>query len=538
VTLLVVLLAIIVIRFLATMGWHVPLWGDSLHHTMIAQLLIEQNGLFRSWQPYAAMQSFTYHFGFHSHVAVLAWSTGIDTLRIVILTGQIANIAAVFTLYPLALRLGRSRWAGVVALLIAGLLVSIPMTYVNWGRYTQLAGQAILPVAIYLAWEFLTERDRSWALLGITALTLAGLVLTHYRVTVFAACFFPAFVVLVGSHLPWRVWIGRGILLASVTGILVVFWLARILSGKLPTILGAIAAQSMENGGDVARTETLHAINTTARFLPALLWYALLLSIFWALWRRNRSTLVVAMWWLLAFLVVNPYLVGLPGTGTMTNFALFLAAYVPAALLVGTTAGWLLRRLHAPVALACTALVITILTCWGVVMRLNDVNIAPHTFVTAADLRAAAWIEQHTAADAQFLINGFFPNEAAVVGSDAGWWLPLLAHRQTTVPPLLYIAEQGPRPAYRQWVNEVYTTLYTYGIDHPATLELLRERDITHVYIGQQQGTVGYNGTEQRLVAEQLDNSPHFRTVYHHDQVWVFALQPEEKLNQEYPHGQ
>jgi hypothetical protein len=524
-----VLIALISIRFVAIADLHVPLWGDSLHHTMIARLLIEQGGLFHTWQPYAAMQSFTYHFGFHSHVAVLSWMTGQAPIHAVLLHGQLANSAAVITLYPLALRLHRSRWAGVITLLIAGLLVSMPMFYTNWGRYTQLAGQAILPVAIYLAWEFLTTRDRSWSLLGITALTLAGLVLTHYRVAVFAACFFPASALLIGSNLPWRAWIGRGMLLASATGLLVILWFVRVLSGKLPVILGAITAQSTAGGASAAHTETLNAVGTLSTFLPESIWYTLLISVGWALWQRNRSALLVVLWWLLAALLANPNLLGLPGAGLITNFALLLAAYIPASILVGAAAGWLLQHLPAPGTRIIATLGIIVLACWGMTMRLNDITPTRYTFVTPADLHAAAWIETHTAPDAHFLINGFFPNEAAVVGSDAGWWLPILARRQVTVPPLLYIAEQGPRPDYRQWVNQLYAILYERGLEHPETLELLRERGITHVYIGQQQGTVGNSQAAQRLSAETLTRSPHFRTVYHTEQVWIFAVQLEER---------
>lgn len=67
---------------------------------MIAQLMVEHRGLFRSWEPYAALQTFTYHFGFHAHVAAITWMTGIATPRAVVLTGQIANIAAVLASIP------------------------------------------------------------------------------------------------------------------------------------------------------------------------------------------------------------------------------------------------------------------------------------------------------------------------------------------------------------------------------------------------------------------------------------------------------
>ena len=52
------------------------MWGDSYHHTMIAQLLVDNGGLFTSWEPYAPLVTFTYHYGFHANVAFFHWLSG------------------------------------------------------------------------------------------------------------------------------------------------------------------------------------------------------------------------------------------------------------------------------------------------------------------------------------------------------------------------------------------------------------------------------------------------------------------------------
>ncbi|MFN2280805.1 MAG: hypothetical protein ACK2TZ_03005, partial [Anaerolineales bacterium] len=64
---------IIAVRFWVIRSLDAPMWGDSYQHTMIAQLIVDHGGLFDSWQPYAEMTTFTYHFGFHSLVAVFHW---------------------------------------------------------------------------------------------------------------------------------------------------------------------------------------------------------------------------------------------------------------------------------------------------------------------------------------------------------------------------------------------------------------------------------------------------------------------------------
>lgn len=524
ITLFILIGIIIGVRCLAVAELTIPLWGDSVHHTMIAQLIIDQGGIFQSWEPYAALRTFTYHFGFHSHVAVLTWMTGINVPRAVVLTGQITNAAAVLTLYPLAVRLGQSRWAGVAALLLAGLLAPMPMLYVQWGRYPQLAGQVILPTAVYLAWHFLEAPRRQWGLLPITSIAFAGMLLTHYRIAIFAVLFFPVLLV-VYARQPWREWCARIGLLALTSGALTMPWLLRVLGGQLPVVIGAIVAASATRGAATPGADTLTVMGGPFFFLPAPMWYAMPLVLFWGLWRRARGVVLAAFWWLLILLAANPQVLGLPGAGTLTNFAFLIAAYIPAGLLIGAAAGWMLRRWRKPALQATAALCLIALAWWGAVQRLHELDLTTTAMVTPADLRAIAWIRDHTPPDARFLVNGFFPNAGAVVGSDAGWWLPLLARRATTLPPLLYIAEQGPWPDYRLWINELYATLHTLGPDHPATLALLRERGITHVYLGERQGSVGYEGNDQIITPETLRNSPAFRLVYRQDQVWIFALE-------------
>ena len=164
---------IIFSRFWVIRTVNAPFWGDSYQHTMITQLLIDHKGLFSSWLPYADLHSFTYHFGFHAATVVFHWVTNLGAIQSTLWVGQILNILAVLAVYPLAVRFTGQRWAGVVAVLFAGLLSNYPMYYVNWGRYTQLAGQVILPVAIVMIFEaFEREKadyragDRNWNCAG------------------------------------------------------------------------------------------------------------------------------------------------------------------------------------------------------------------------------------------------------------------------------------------------------------------------------------------------------------------------------------
>jgi len=156
---------------------------------------------------------------------------------------------------------------------------------------------------------------------------------------------------------------------------------------------------------------------------------------------------------------------------------------------------------------------------------LRDFNVMAGALATRPDIRAAEWIQENTPQDARFLVNSFFAyGDTVIVGSDGGWWLPLLSQRQTTLPPLTYGSEGGPHPDYIQWINALTTEIQNKGIAHPDVLALLRARGITYVYIGQRQGRVNYGGPYV-LDPKQLLASPNFRLVYHQDRVWVFEVQ-------------
>jgi hypothetical protein len=111
------------------------------------------------------------------------------------------------------------------------------------------------------------------------------------------------------------------------------------------------------------------------------------------------------------------------------------------------------------------------------------------------------------------------------VGGDGGWWLPLLARRPITLPPMIYHNEAGPRPDYVNWVEELPRAILAEGVDDPAVLAMLRARGVTHVYIGQQRNEP-YGGPPLLLQPEALLSSAHFQPVYHADRVWVFEVLP------------
>jgi hypothetical protein len=150
---------------------------------------------------------------------------------------------------------------------------------------------------------------------------------------------------------------------------------------------------------------------------------------------------------------------------------------------------------------------------FGTLRRLDDVN--PSTFALAVtpDVRASNWIKENLPKQAKFLVNSFLAyNGTLAVGSDGGIWIPLLAERSTNLPPITYGFEESFSEDYIQSTNEVISMVYEYGPTNPEVIEMLQEQNITHIYVGQRQGSVNYSGSG-KLNPEELAASPNYEPL-------------------------
>ncbi len=498
-----------------------PMWGDGMQHTIVTQLLLDHGGLFTSWQPYAPMETFTYHFGFHTAAALFAWLTGMEARFAALWAGQLLNILAALALYPLAWKIGgENRWAGTGAVLVAGLLSPMPAFYLNWGRYTQLAGQVILLPALYFAWEYLDRGSASFPRRRILAgaVLWGGLGLTHYRVLIMGAAGVAAY--LLTHPRRWRETLPRALALAAAGGSLALPWYGRAFGGKLVRMFAA-QLRAVPAGGNPAPAQAV--TGDLALYLPPWGWVLLLLGAGVALWQRRRWAQVFALWWLLLLIAAYPAWLHLPGNAIVGYFTVLIAAYIPAGVFLG---GLLALPEGMPRAAgAGLSLLILLAGVWGLRARLRDIAPAQYALLTRPDVRAAAWVQERLPAQARFLIDGFTAyGDTAAVGADGGWWLSALTGRAVSLPPLLYTFEADPYPAFRQDLLDLTHALREGGAEAPETREILRRRGITHVYIGQQQGRV--NSPAPALRPADLLASPHYRPVYHEGRVWIFEVQP------------
>jgi hypothetical protein len=529
--LLMILLLVFFVRFWVVRTLDVPMWGDSYHHTMISQLIVDNGGLFDSWEPYAALDSFSYHYGFHSAVAAFNWITSSDISRTVLWVGQIINVLVVLALYPLGLRIGGTKWAGLGAVIVAGLLVPIPMSYVNWGRYTQLSGLMILPVCAYLIWEVVKSKEIKWGLIFCLWIMLAGIGLTHYRVLIFSGLFLIAlFIVEV-----WNRNILSLILRMMIIGVgaLILFspWLVQVFGS---TIMDVFQDQISTPASKITEsTQQYNSIGNITNYLPAWIWLSSLIILLWGIIKRTKGVILIGLWWALILLAANPHWFSLPGTGVISNFAIFISSFIPAGLLLGTGFGWVYEKFEQSHISKYKSLSWTVYTLfgliiiWGAFERLGDIDIFGHALTTRPDVRASVWIRDYLPQNARILVNSFFAyDETIVVGSDGGWWLPLLAKRKTTLPPITYAFEESGSKDFDACTTDLLTDIKEHGLSSQVSFDRMTECGITHVYVGQRQGRVNYSGPYV-IDPLQLLSDEHYQLIYHQDRVWMFELVPE-----------
>ncbi len=549
------------------------LFGDSVHHTLIAQLLVEQGGLFQSWQPYVPLTTMTYHFGLHANVAFVHWLTGIAVPQALLLTGQVLNTVVVLGLVALITALGGSLRAGIWAVLLAGFVITIPAHYVVWGRYTQLAGQIVL-IAAVVSWMLLAQHTRNdavpptlhgwrgvvglvlaaWREVLLAALLSAAMVLTHYRVTVFAA-------VLSISYLLAVVLVARsprllGLLAARATlgGLIALLialpWLLNIvqkgylLGNTLAFVGGYVGSERVELAVSVPPIDPL--------YLPRAVLALAVLGLLIALWQRAWQWSLLAVWAVLIVASMVPRAVGLPGTGALDGLTTFgtlfvvlvpLAAYALDQVQQGGQSlmqGWLGAARAQQVGTGIAGIALLAVLAWGLPQQAQIIERGVATYgdsqmVTPADIQAMDWIRTNTPADARFLVNSFPAfGGTLLAGSDAGWWLTQLTGRQSTLPPITYGSEASDPPDFLQQVNALAVSLREaplsdatprqIDVTTPEKVALLRAHAITHVYSGAT--SVPVAAAIDRLDTAALQRSADFEQVYAQGGVQIFRLLP------------
>lgn len=527
----------LIARLYTTREMLVGAYVDSHHHTLITQLLVEHLGLFRSWQPYAPLTTFTYHFGFHANAALYHWLTGMSVQRAILDVGQTMNAATLIAVYALTARLSRNAIAGVWAALIVGFYNTTPAMLSFWGRYTSLTSNLILAILLIVWMNAIDPPRPNPALLGLAAIVSAGLSLTHYQTALIAAVMIAAYLIALRLRSPMLViaeTFGRSLIIVICAALLTAPWWAGVISGHLDR--NVVHTLQTKPADEVLRTSAIP--HTTPIFLKGPIIALACTGLLIALRRRDWRSALPAGWTLAALATAVPHAFGLPGTGIIeTSFVSFMF-YLIVTPLAGVSLAAItdaLKRVTPRLTLALITGIVIFVSAWGVGWQRNLVS-AYVRMVTPADVQAMEWVRAHTPPDARFIVNSHpIYGGDMIVGTDAGWWLPFFTGRQTNVPPMTYGSELSADPQYASEINALARDLrrrpltdvrpVLIDLTLPETIDRLRTAGYTHIYIGAQliAGPLGIPAPD-RIDTARLRESPHFRLVYDRDGVEIFEL--------------
>ena len=536
---------------------------DAYHHTLISQMFLDQGGVPSDYQPYAPLTSFTYHYGFHALTAVVAWLSGRDTpdgLAVLMpQVGQVGTALPVLTLTLFGWRALGNRWAGLAAGALAGLVSVFPAFYVNWSRYTQGWGLALLPIAWVLLLECLQWRERpgegvkggggggrmaSWDLAVsrsapymLAVVGVVGLTLTHYRIVIIYALF-------ALLYLAWRLLAGlrarqalgeavqplwRGLVVLALSVAALLPWLINLRQNFTTNFVNRPSDTSLYY--NLERTVGSDLLN---HFGLALMVPLSLGGVGWALKRRDPMPLLPATAWLILLAWSNPYLwaVRLPFSGYLDVTTLVSSAWFPVSILAGYTVAefgrWVLslgkglgRGWGGRWRVAAFGLISAVIVLAGLASAFHLGSLLDNKpYIAPGDMAAMRWMRANVSPDSYVLANPFGfewdagPNQS-VHGSDAGLWIPLLAAKGTdiSVPPLPAYNERRANPRYIDELREIIA--YEPFEGRPADWEALKRNGATHLYIGSRGGAFNARGLLQ---------SDNVELVFHQDSAWVFRI--------------
>jgi hypothetical protein len=518
------------LRLAMTRDLAAPAWVDAVHHGTLTRLILEQGRLPESYAPYIEVEHANYHFGFHVGLATFQMLSGLELHTGMLIYGQVLNALSIFSAYLLTVTFTRSRAAGVAAALLTGAFFPMPAYYASWGRYTQLAGQVILPAAAALsirAWPpvdtvHTASENRRSRLVWIVAagLACAGLLLVHYRVAAFLVVLLMAHWILYSEHALWQGATRRTIgpstgTLAAIGGwavLLTLPWWPETISQLLLPFSNGLAS-----GGGRPSFFTGFAWNllTAAYGRQVMVLAALGLAL--AILLRRWFWLTMVLWVAGMFLLANMSPLGLPGLNFVNNLAVEIALYLPITLLGGFLIGWVSSavapRLPARWRTAywsAVALVLGFLALYGARALLPILNPVTLLF-RLADEPAIAWIDRNLPAGEPVIINPFLWGYGIYAGGDGGAWITPLAGRATLPPPVLYGMANEPQKV--KAITGPTRQVLDFSRDPQALHALLEEQDIEYIYIGARGGA---------LSPQALRYSPLFQLLYSEGGAWVF----------------
>jgi hypothetical protein len=475
-----------------------PAWSDSLHHTLLTQQTAENGRLPQSLEPYFPNTLGMYHLGLYAISGVVQMLAQVPAHSALLWSSQFLNGLCGIGIY-LVLDRYTGRIGAIVGLAIAGVFSPHPALWVNWGRFTQLSAQVLLPFAWVLTLETISfsrlslkeaipSKNRIWTVL-FAAICSAAVFLLHFRVAAF-------YLLLLGSTAVFSLWRNRNwsqrwiimrtlglIGLLSLFIVMPVLWAAadEYLSARLATTVPATAAQQTQ----LRQNYYLFPLSSFP-YLAAPVWLLITggLAFLVGLTRRNLFVAITLVWVVSLIILGNLYLLNVPVL-SVTNFgAILILFYLPLGLVIGTAVEDVMKLVPSAYRRRVTGgIVTTVLLAALPATSARSTYLEPHRhFITSQDMAAMEWIEANVPEDATFAINTYFwlPNFAH--GTDAGYWLPYFTGRHIVTSSMI---SAGVSPAFSQRVLSQSKSAEALEADLNA-LDELYDMGVEYIYVGAQ----------------------------------------------------
>jgi len=505
----IVIILSVALRLFVGRGMVMLPGSDTYHHTLIAQLFAEQGGIPRSYEPYAPLISFSYHFGFHSIVALSRWLFGTELLVTTKTLALVLNGAIAASVGLLSERVAGNRRAGVIAAAFIGLIMVSPFCLLRWGRFTQTAGLLFLAVGLL---ALLERREKiGWA---FPSLLIAGMVFSHYRIAFFWGLFA---IIAGGMKILQHRWdeVKGWFVIGMISVVLVAPWLLRVAWVQHDPYGLRITYPILKGYNDVERLED--PILSFVTNMPVLVSSVLLAGVAWFGKESNTTVQALVVWCLVLMSGAFMFLV--------TRFSFWdlkttlLSLPVPLAVLAGLAGEVLWNAFSGRGRLVVQGgLIVALLAGMGIgAFHLPRLIYTGDFYLRPGDLVAMGWIEDNVPEGTFFVANGIQPEWSPgwIIGVDAGYWIPLLAHRATTPPPMIYPLEWGGSSDLLAGLGASHEVLLGQGSGGSPTGEVLGEYGITHIFTDAQHWP---------LMPRKLSQDSHLKEIYRQDRVWVFEV--------------
>ena len=509
-----IVLVVVLYNFYGFRDAVVGLGSDSFHHTLIAELIHDQGIIPDNYQPATdKLVSFTYHFGFHALIAVFGWLSNLPIRLLIILSGPLLIGLSMLTVSLFVETFFRARGSGIIAALIVGVICVFPTYILNWGRYTQFTGMAVLPVFLLMFLNSLSERA-CWKQLALSGLLASSIALAHYRVVVYIAVGLAIYFILYGFMCRKE----KQVLVQSLFTILGVGLAAFLFS--FPWLIHLIMAK--QTGYPFFLFSNIaSSYYSIRRFGPVVLGYhtnnvlfgAAALSFVLAVYKKNWKVIWLYLWVLALFIIS---LINLT-RGFIDTVSVVISFYIPLSIAVGWAISQIIHRFLRFEKFLFPLIGVLGLGVFAVIK--TPPILVETAYVKEADLEAAQWVKENISGSAYFMVNvfNFGFSEDFIIGPDAGYWLPLLAERNSVTLPMVYMTEQFKEPdtiTYLKRINGLKGDLAT-----PDGLSVLANEGVTHVFIGEQGGNID---------AQKLLSSENFDLEYQNKDVYIFRIDYEK----------